>query len=63
MRILINSTGILPSPPKQYGGIEWIVWLLADGLTNQHGARFQCTECGKIKGCKRHREPPNSQKK
>src|SRR5215207_2407381 len=32
MRIAILSPPWFPVPPTGYGGIEWIVWLLADGL-------------------------------
>src|SRR5262245_10521328 len=32
MRIAIVSPPWFPVPPTGYGGIEWIVWLLAEGL-------------------------------
>ena len=35
MRIAILSPPWFPVPPTGYGGIEWIVWLLAEGLTAQ----------------------------
>ncbi len=35
MRIAIVSPPWFPVPPTGYGGIEWIVWLLAEGLTDQ----------------------------
>ena len=35
MRIGIVSPPWFPVPPTGYGGIEWIVWLLAEGLTAQ----------------------------
>jgi glycosyltransferase involved in cell wall biosynthesis len=35
MRIAIVSPPWFPVPPTGYGGIEWIVWLLAEGLTAQ----------------------------
>jgi glycosyltransferase involved in cell wall biosynthesis len=33
VRIAIVSPPWFPVPPTGYGGIEWIVWLLAEGLT------------------------------
>ena len=33
MRVGIVSPPWFPVPPTGYGGIEWIVWLLAEGLT------------------------------
>jgi glycosyltransferase involved in cell wall biosynthesis len=35
VRIAIVSPPWFPVPPTGYGGIEWIVWLLAEGLTAQ----------------------------
>jgi glycosyltransferase involved in cell wall biosynthesis len=35
VRIAILSPPWFPVPPTGYGGIEWIVWLLAEGLTAQ----------------------------
>jgi glycosyltransferase involved in cell wall biosynthesis len=35
MKIAIVSPPWFPVPPTGYGGIEWIVWLLAEGLTAQ----------------------------
>jgi glycosyltransferase involved in cell wall biosynthesis len=35
LRIAILSPPWFPVPPTGYGGIEWIVWLLADGLVEQ----------------------------
>src|ERR687892_2053894 len=35
MRVAILSTPWFPVPPPRYGGIEWIVALLADGLAEQ----------------------------
>jgi glycosyltransferase involved in cell wall biosynthesis len=35
MKIGIVSPPWFPVPPTGYGGIEWIVWLLAEGLTDQ----------------------------
>jgi glycosyltransferase involved in cell wall biosynthesis len=35
MKIAIVSPPWFPVPPTGYGGIEWIVWLLAEGLTEQ----------------------------
>ena len=32
LRIALISPVWFPVPPTGYGGIEWIVWLLADGL-------------------------------
>lgn len=32
-KILIVSTAAISSPPENYGGIELVVWLLADGLS------------------------------
>src|SRR5690348_9477426 len=32
LRIAVLSPVWFPVPPTGYGGIEWIVWLLADGL-------------------------------
>ena len=34
MRIAVLAPPWFAVPPSGYGGIEWIVWLLADGLTN-----------------------------
>jgi glycosyltransferase involved in cell wall biosynthesis len=34
MRIALISPCWFPVPPTGYGGIEWIVWLLADGLVD-----------------------------
>jgi glycosyltransferase involved in cell wall biosynthesis len=34
MRIAVISPVWFPVPPTGYGGIEWIVWLLADGLAD-----------------------------
>src|SRR5438105_6221084 len=34
LRIAIVSPVWFPVPPTGYGGIEWIVWLLADGLVD-----------------------------
>jgi hypothetical protein len=34
LRIAIISPVWFPVPPTGYGGIEWIVWLLADGLVD-----------------------------
>ena len=34
MRIAVLSPVWFPVPPTGYGGIEWIVWLLADGLVD-----------------------------
>src|SRR5438067_9209149 len=34
MRIAILSPVWFAVPPSGYGGIEWIVWLLADGLAD-----------------------------
>ena len=34
MRIAVVSPVWFPVPPTGYGGIEWIVWLLADGLAD-----------------------------
>jgi glycosyltransferase involved in cell wall biosynthesis len=36
MRIAVLAPPWFAVPPSGYGGIEWIVWLLADGLTD-HG--------------------------
>jgi glycosyltransferase involved in cell wall biosynthesis len=36
MRVAILAPPWFAVPPSGYGGIEWIVWLLADGLTD-HG--------------------------
>jgi glycosyltransferase involved in cell wall biosynthesis len=33
MKILLISTAALTTPPQEYGGIELIVWWLADGLS------------------------------
>lgn len=33
MRVAVISPPWFPVPPTGYGGIEWIVWLLAEGLT------------------------------
>jgi glycosyltransferase involved in cell wall biosynthesis len=32
LRIAVVSPVWFPVPPRGYGGIEWVVWLLADGL-------------------------------
>ena len=32
MRIAVLAPPWFPVPPSGYGGIEWVVWLLADGL-------------------------------
>src|SRR5438034_3797463 len=32
MRIAVLAPVWFPVPPTGYGGIEWVVWLLADGL-------------------------------
>src|SRR5437870_3976813 len=34
MRIALLAPVWFPVPPTGYGGIEWIVWLLADGLVD-----------------------------
>ena len=34
LRIAVISPVWFPVPPTGYGGIEWIVWLLADGLAD-----------------------------
>jgi glycosyltransferase involved in cell wall biosynthesis len=34
MRIAVLSPVWFPVPPTGYGGIEWVVWLLADGLVD-----------------------------
>src|SRR5207248_4862011 len=34
LRIALISPVWFPVPPTGYGGIEWIVWLLADGLVD-----------------------------
>src|SRR5512132_1945691 len=34
LRVAIVSPVWFPVPPSGYGGIEWIVWLLADGLAD-----------------------------
>src|SRR5919206_1879971 len=34
MKIAILAPPWFPVPPTGYGGIEWVVWLLADGLTD-----------------------------
>src|SRR5215831_19473068 len=34
MRIALIAPVWFPVPPTGYGGIEWIVWLLADGLVD-----------------------------
>ena len=34
LRIAVVSPVWFPVPPTGYGGIEWIVWLLADGLVD-----------------------------
>ena len=34
MKIALISPVWFPVPPTGYGGIEWIVWLLADGLVD-----------------------------
>ena len=35
MKIAILAPPWFAVPPSGYGGIEWIVWLLADGLADQ----------------------------
>jgi glycosyltransferase involved in cell wall biosynthesis len=35
MKVAVLSPPWFPVPPTGYGGIEWIVWLLAEGLTAQ----------------------------
>ena len=32
MRIAVIAPAWFPVPPTGYGGIEWVVWLLAEGL-------------------------------
>ena len=34
LKIALISPVWFPVPPTGYGGIEWIVWLLADGLVD-----------------------------
>src|SRR6266542_4002224 len=34
VRIAVLSPVWFPVPPSGYGGIEWVVWLLADGLAD-----------------------------
>src|SRR3989442_10886451 len=34
MKIAILAPPWFPVPPTGYGGIEWVVWLLADGLVD-----------------------------
>ena len=34
MRIAILAPVWFPVPPTGYGGIEWVVWLLAEGLAD-----------------------------
>ena len=34
LRIGVISPVWFPVPPTGYGGIEWVVWLLADGLVD-----------------------------
>src|SRR5471030_2844859 len=34
MRVAVLSPVWFPVPPTGYGGIEWVVWLLADGLVD-----------------------------
>jgi glycosyltransferase involved in cell wall biosynthesis len=34
MRLAILAPAWFPVPPTGYGGIEWVVWLLADGLVD-----------------------------
>src|SRR5581483_12017507 len=34
LRIAVISPVWFPVPPTGYGGIEWVVWLLADGLAD-----------------------------
>ncbi len=34
LRIAIVAPVWFPVPPTGYGGIEWVVWLLADGLVD-----------------------------
>src|SRR5919204_479128 len=34
MRIAVLAPVWFPVPPTGYGGIEWVVWLLADGLVD-----------------------------
>ena len=35
MKIAVLSPVWFPVPPRRYGGIEWIVALLADGLVER----------------------------
>ena len=35
MRIAVIAPAWYPVPPSGYGGIEWVVALLADGLTDR----------------------------
>src|SRR5436309_9697746 len=34
LRVAVISPVWFPVPPTGYGGIEWVVWLLADGLVD-----------------------------
>ena len=34
MKVAILAPPWFPVPPTGYGGIEWVVWLLADGLVD-----------------------------
>ena len=34
MRVAILAPVWFPVPPTGYGGIEWVVWLLAEGLAD-----------------------------
>src|ERR1700733_1881595 len=34
MRVPVVAPVWFPVPPTGYGGIEWVVWLLADGLVD-----------------------------
>src|SRR4051794_25206708 len=34
MKIAVLAPPWFPVPPTGYGGIEWVVWLLADGLVD-----------------------------
>ena len=34
MKVAVLSPVWFPVPPTGYGGIEWVVWLLADGLVD-----------------------------
>ena len=47
VRIALISPVWFPVPPTGYGGIEWIVWLLADGLVDA-GARRHALRLGRL---------------